>query len=208
MKHLLKLYLFLFSINSFAASVTVQPFKMEMEVQKGYDVRGEIELACRYEKFVLSDSAEYETFYQSPKKLLINKANIEGTNLNRVTLESKQKLFFEYDNPFRYGKECRVSYKVFFESENYALGHTIRPNKPVTFKLWQGFYDYKEGDQVYDLEKMRKYLDQTTYTFTEKKTSKFIIVRILQDGREADTSPWVEKAYLDPNTGKPYPPKR
>lgn len=196
-----------FSFGVMAASITVRPFKLEMEVQKGYSVRAQMDLACRYEKFVLSDSAEYETFYQGPVTLGVKEKNTSGTDFKVVTIENKRELFYEYDNPFRYGKECRASYKVFFESDNYALGHTIRPNAPVTFTLWQGFYDYQEGNQIYDLEKMRRYLDQTTYTFTEDfKPRNFVIIRILQDGREAKTSPWVEKAYKNPATGKPYAP--
>lgn len=198
---------YLISSETQAASITVLPFKMTMEVQNGYQVKAQIDLACRYEKFVLSDSAEYEVFYQEPVQLGVSVKEDQGTGYKKVVLENNQKLYFEYDNPFRYGKECRASYKVFFESENYALGHTIKPKNPVLFTLWQGFYDYQEGNQVYDLEKMRKYLDQTTYSFTENYSPKdFVIIRILQDGREARTSPWVEKAYKNPKTGRPYRP--
>lgn len=205
-KKILGFILFLITLGSVqAASITVYPFEMELLIQKGYDLKGQVELACRYEKFVLGDSAQYETFTKGPVKLRIERED-EG-EFKRVRLVSKNRLYFEYDEYFKYGKECRASFKVIFYSEKYALGHTIKPKSPVSFTLWKGFYDYQEGDQVYDLNKMRKYLDQTTYTFTERTTSQnYYIIRILQDGKEAQTSPWVEKAYLNPQTGRPYPP--
>ncbi len=192
-------------LSTFAASITVPKFTLNMDVQTGYSVSGEIELACRYEKIVFGDSAQFETFYQTPKKLTV--ISKKGAGFNSITLVNNEELFFEYDRAFKFGKECRASFKVFFVSNVYALGHGIKPLAPVTFTLWEGFYDYEEGDQEYDLEKMRKYLHQTTYTFTEKMFSNMMHIRILQDGREAKTSPWVEKAYFDPKTGKPFSPK-
>ncbi len=197
-------YLTLFSIQ--AASITVHPFELEFDLQEGYSVDGEVELACRYEKFVFGDSAEFETFYQAPKKLKVKVT--KGQGFNKVALINQDKLFFEYDGLFKYGKECRASFEVNFVSDHIAKGHGRNPREAVSFKLWKGFYDYEEGEQVYDLDKMKKFLHHTTYTFTQKKFTNLIHIRILQDGREAQTNPWVEKAYLNPATGKPYPPKK
>ncbi len=189
-----------------AASITVNPFKLELDIQEGYSVEGEVELACRYEKFVFGDSAEFETFFQAPKKLSIKTKKMGS--MNKVTISSNEKLFFEYDRAFKFGKECRASFKVSFISDHYALGYGVRPREAVRFQLWKGFYDYEEGDQIYDITKIEKYLHRTTYTFTQKRFPSMIHIRILQDGREAATNPWVEKAYLNPDTGKPYTPKR
>ena len=200
------LFLVLLCTSVHAASITVPKFTLEFDIKKGYDVSAEVELACRYERLIFGDSAEFETFYQAPKKLKVKVKSSQG--LSHIELSNDSQLYFEYDNFFKLGKECRASFKVFFVSQNYALGHSIKPQKAVTFTLWEGFYDYEEGDQFYDVEKMRKYLHNTTYTFKEKVLSDRMHIYILQDGREANTNPWVETAIFNPATGKPYPPKK
>ena len=197
----------LFNLSSFAASISLSPFEMRLDIQKGFTLAGEVELACRYEKFVFGDSAQYETFYQKPVPLDIKVESGLGSDFNRVLITNKKELYFEYDELFKFGEECRASFKVHFFSKDYSLGHTIHPEKPVTFTLWKGFYDYQEGDQVYDLEKMRRYLHNTTYSFPiDRRPKDFFLIRILQDGKEASTSPWVQKAYKDPMTGRPRKP--
>lgn len=197
--------LLLSSLTINAASISVAPFQMTMDVQEGYAITAEIELACRYEKIIFGDSAEFETFYQTPKKLKVKTKKIGG--MQEVTLINDSKLYFEYDRLFKYGKECRASFTVNFTSEKYAVGMGMRPYRAVNFKLWKGFYDYQEGDQVYDLSKMEKFLHKTTYTFTQKNFDSMMHIRILQDGREAETNPWVETVHYNPATGKPYSPK-
>jgi len=199
------LSLLLLSFSAMAASVIVKPFEMELYLQKGYKISGEIELACRYERTVWSDSAEYETFYQTPQKLKIVE-NDHG-EMKKVKIIHDQELYYEYDRFFR-TVECRASFKFLFESEKYARGIGVNPYKPVSFSLWKGMYDYQEGDQYYDLRKMTKYLDNTTYTFKEVPfNDSHINIWIKQDGKEADTSPWVDRAYINPETGKPYSPR-
>lgn len=201
----LSILFYLCSLNIFAASVTVAPFEMELDLQKGYKLQGSIELACRLEKWVWGDSAQYETFYQDPSELRIT--TIDNGDFNKIIINNPNELYYEYDRFFSSDEECRASFKFQFISLNYAMGYGIKPKKPVTFQLWKGFYDYQKGDQRYDLNKMRKYLDRTVYTFVEREvTNSHINVWIKQDGREASTSPWVEKAYLNPETGKPYTP--
>ncbi len=196
---------FTFVGSAMAASITVPRFEMEFLLQKNYEVNGKISLACRYEKFVIGDSAEYETFY-GPEQKLVFKVISEG-DFNRVKLTNNQDLYFEYDRLFKWGKACRASFDVVFSSTKFALGHGSSPDKAVSFKLWKGTYDYEEGDQIYDLNKIGKYLDNTTYSFSETLVGdRYLSVRIFQDGEEADTSPWVEKAYINPETGKPFPP--
>jgi hypothetical protein len=200
------LIIFLLSTTQLnAASITVAPFEMELHVQDGYELEGELELSCRYEKLVFGDSAEYETFYAPTKKLSVIK-HAEG-KLNRVVLVNDEKLFFKYNRSFHFGKECRASFKVIFFSKNYATGYGLKPNRAVSFMLWKGVSDYQEGNQSYDLRKMQKYLENTTYSFKERYfRPSHMNISILQDGREARTSPWVEKAYLNPETGIPYKP--
>lgn len=189
-----------------AASVAVMPFEMQLDLQVGYGVRGEIELACRYEKIVWGDSAEYETFYQAPTK--INITQEKSGEVKKVTLKNTRKLYYEYDDFFKSGEECRASFNIVFFSEKYAMGYGASPRKPVSFQLWKGFYDYQRGDVIFDLNKMRKYLDKTEYTFVEKRyLDSHINIWIKQDGSEAETSPWVAKAYIDPTTNLPYRPK-
>ena len=196
----------LFATQLFAASITVRPFEMEFDLQVGYSVKGEVELSCRYEEWVWGDSAQYETFYQDPSPVMISEEKMGDKK--RVTIKNPRELYFEYDEFFRSNEECRASFKFVFYSENYAMGFGANPKKPVSFKLWKGFYDYQDGDRVYDLNKMRKYLDKTEYTFVEKRfQDSHINIWIKQDGREADTSPWVAKAYIDPTTNLPYPPQ-
>jgi hypothetical protein len=203
---LLTIAFILLSTHLYAASITVMPFEMELDIQVGYGVRGEIELACRYEKIVWGDSAEYETFYQAPTK--INISQDQNGDMKRITLKNTRKLFYEFDDFFKSGEECRASFKIVFFSEKYAMGYGVSPKKPVSFQLWKGFYDYQRGNIVFNLNKMRKYLDQTEYTFIEKRyLDSHINIWIKQDGTEADTTPWVAKAYIDPVTNLPYPPK-
>ncbi|MBC76713.1 MAG: hypothetical protein CME64_11925 [Halobacteriovoraceae bacterium] len=198
---------FVFSLfnSALGASITVPPFEMEFLLQKDYEVKGQIELACRYEKFVISDSAEYEMFNGPEKKLKFE--YVQEGEFNRVKLVNDKKLYFEYDKLFKWNKECRASFEVVFSSSKYALGHGYKPSKAVSFKLWKGMYDYQEGDQLYDLDKLKKYLSNTTYSFSESQINdNYLSIRIFQDGNEADTSPWVESAYINPKTGKPFPP--
>lgn len=192
--------------NLYAASITVAPFEMNLRIEKGYALKAELELACRYEKWVWGDSAEYETFYQAPVKLTVKE--VHNGEFKEIRLINSRSLFYEYDEFFRSNEECRASFKVVFYSLKYALGYGVNPKKPVSFQLWKGFYDYEAGDQRYDLRKMEKYLDLATYTFVEKKFSNsHLNIWIKQDGREAATNPWVEKAYLNPETGRPYIPE-
>ncbi len=203
---------FIFTIALFtsltlkAASVTVPPFKLELELQVGYQVNGEIELACRYERFVFGDSAQYETFTKAPSPLLVESSRLNG-QFQKITIKNLKPLFFEYDRPFKYGKECRASYRVEFISKDYALGYGTNPLKPISFVLSKGFYDYQEGEQVWDLGKIKDYLHNTTYSFSQRATRDALIIRILQDGHEASTSPWVHRAVFNPQTGAPYRPQ-
>jgi hypothetical protein len=205
MKILSLIFFLLTSTQINAASITVPPFEMELDLQDGYELEGELELSCRYEKLIFGDSSEYKVFYAPVKNLLVSK-QVEG-EFNRVKIVNNEKLFFEYNRAFHYGKECRLSFKVNFFSTEYATGYGLKPKRAVSFMLWKGFYDYQEGDQNYDLRKMQKFLDNTKYSFRERFVRpSHVNIYILQDGREARTSPWVEKAYLNPETGLPYRP--
>ena len=202
-----KLFVFIFFYSfAHAASITVKPFEMEFTIDKGYEVQGEMELSCRYEKFVWGDSAEYVTFYQEPTQLKVN--IVESTDYNTVQVKNTKNLYYEYDEFFRSNEECRASFKIFFISTKYALGHGRNPKEPVKFTLWKGFYDYQEDEQIYDLRKLAKYIDNTVYSFREKSfENRHINIWILQDGREARTNPWVERAVINPATGVPYKPE-
>lgn len=205
MKSFFTLCFILVAHTAFSASVTVLPFSMVLDLQKDYELTAQMSLACRYEKLVFGDSAEYETFYKEADILKVSYNDL-GNGFNQVVIRNPEKIKFTYNHPLIYGEECRASFKVNFTSLRYAKGHGLKPKEPVSFQLWKGFYDYQEGNQTYDLNKMRKYLDKTEYSFSEQKTANALIIRILQDGREAHTSPWVERAILNPQTGLPHSP--
>lgn len=199
-------FLSVISTQLFAASITVKPFEMELDLQVGYKIKGEIALACRYEEWVWGDSAQYKTFYQDPTALEITE-EVNG-DTKRVTIKNTRERYFEYDDWYRSGEECRAYFDILFYSENYAYGYGARPKEPVSFDLTKGFYDYEPGDRTYDLNKIRKYLDQTTYAFIEKRTQdRYLTIWIEQDGREADTNSWVRRAYINPETDRPYTPE-
>ena len=193
----------LFSFRGFCASITVEPFNMQFELDDSYEVHGQVELACRYEKLIISDSAKYETFYQKPTPLDVE--YLPGKDFQKVIIKLPNRIYFEYKNWFKFGKECRASFSIDFKHKKYVIGYGQNPKGHIKFSLKKGFYDYLEGDQIYDPTKIGEYLDNTSYTIEEHAlSSTFMLLKIKKDGLEAPTTPWVIKVKINPETGKPY----
>lgn len=164
------LTLCLISIMSFsahAATTIAHPFKMEV-ITAGPEltISGELYQSCRYEKFVFSDSAEFST---ETKTFPLTVSSQERNNQIVHSLELKSKMKLSTSGFFRFGKECVSKISIKVSDTKYAIGWGNKINTPISFSFDSGsIYDYESGLSKLDLNEIRSFVDNKTFSFKYK----------------------------------------
>ena len=136
-----------------AASITVSPFELEFIFEpETMMVSGELELSCRYEKIVFSDSAEWVI---STKKIPLSIKISKVANDRRVRLALKDRQYHEVKGTFRPSKECRADITLTFTDTLYARSNQIIRGKrePIEFKYVES-QRYLSGNNHFEAKKL------------------------------------------------------
>jgi hypothetical protein len=188
---------------SFGASITVEPFSIKFLLDtESYAPDFKLEMACRYEKFVIGDSAKFE--YKFKEVPLIIKEKILINGLVEIELTNNKKRFLEVTGYFKTGKECQTITELFLKSKVYSIGWANQFNRPIRLGI------YKQSNlsetQYYDSQKYKDlfgnkelgfiYSDLPSQTYV-----KFSIGKIPYESMNTYARMMVP---LNPETKKPY----
>lgn len=117
--------------SSTAATITADAFKFSVLTNTDeYDISADLTLACRYEKFVISDSSEYEvTFKEVPLKITKSK--------NKVTFENQTQVEHEIKGYFKANKGCYAISNFVVKSKKYAVGWANQFDRPISLTIYE-----------------------------------------------------------------------
>jgi hypothetical protein len=204
MKFSLLFLLFIYSASSSAASVTINSFNLDFTMDTdAYELDFSLEMACRYEKFVISDSSQYEYIYEKvPLKITATK--IAGSSLSAITVSNTQKRKLKISGYFKSGKECQTYLQFFVKDKIYATGWANQFSRPIRL----GHFDHSRlaEEKTFNFNKLNDYMGNKKISFNYKATGRQINVRFAFD----DVSTTSMSSYLsrstaeDPKTGMPY----
>ena len=195
--------LLFFSFNSFAAEVVLKPFEIEFEVEKdSYQLDFELKLMCRYEKWVISDSAEYEYKYQTIP-LSIQKTVRNDKEIIKLSVNKTYKL--KQDEWYRSTKTCGYIQNFYLKSKKYAVGWANQYNRPI--KL--GFYDHSHMKEYieYPAEKLKDQINGREVGFHYFNAGgNQISIKLAIDKKPLPgiSGSIRTSAYLNPETGMPW----
>lgn len=131
MKTFILLLPLMFGTTIFAAESTVPAFSFSFTMQaKSHTVTGEIVQNCRYEKFVISDSAQYINDYKTyPLKITIKRKG----EIEEVTITNEKERFHKVTGWMKPTKTCSADIKLKIESSIYRAW---LPTRPIGFQYW------------------------------------------------------------------------
>ena len=194
-----------FSIQ--AASVTVDKFDLEFYLDETkYELDFSLEMACRYEKFVISDSSEYEYFTKKvPLKVTSKKIT---RNESLITVSNKSRAFLKLDGIFRSNKQCQTYLNFFIKSKIYSIGWADLYHRPIRLGVFE--HSRLEDYKTFDINALKDIFENKKVSFNYKESSRQFNVRLAFD----DISTTGMSTYLsssvakDPKTGKPFKLKK
>jgi hypothetical protein len=204
MKLLLLLLLSITSTASLAASITVNPFDLKFTMNTdAYELDFSLEMACRYEKFVISDSAQYEYIYEKVP-LQITVKNIAGSEESQITVSNSQKRKLKLSGYFKSGKECQTYLHFFVNDKIYASGWANRLDRPIRL----GHFEHSRlaEEKIFDFNKLNDYMGNKKISFNYRSTGRQVNIRFAFD----DVSTTGMSSYLsqsaaeNPETQMPY----
>ena len=187
---------------SWAAQVRVEPFLTTFFVDiDHYQVEFEMQMMCRYEKFIIGDTAKYEYFF---KEVPVNLEVVENqSELSEVRIFLNKKQECKLGGFFKKNKECAFSFKLFLVDKIFAYGSGL-PKRPI--KL--GVYDspFFAEDVTFKEQDLEKLLYNKELSFIYDSNPLQVNVYFSIDGRIYDRMSSYAFAYVarDPQTGMPY----
>ncbi|OUR95518.1 hypothetical protein A9Q84_16935 [Halobacteriovorax marinus] len=198
----LLLALFL-SFSTFSASITVEPFDLEFNMDtNAYELDFELEMACRYEKFVFSDSSQYSyTYKKVPLKITKKKIS---RNLSRVTVSNTSKRRLDLTGFYRSNKQCQTYLNFFVKDKIYSQGRTNSFDVPIRLGVFE--HSRLADHKVFDFEKLEEVFQNKKVSFNYKYNGRRMYVRLAFD----DISTTGMSTYLstgasaNPETKMPY----
>lgn len=202
-------YLALFTLTflfiqaqAFAASIEARPFQFEFTTPKELlDVKAEVELSCRYEKFVIGDSAEYNTTRKS-HDLDIKTTKLDGRTRFQISLNSS--LSHKVTGLFRPSKECAGQLKLTLNDKKYAVGWAGKLKTPISFLIKTPAYRYNEGHSNLDISEVLDVIENRHVSFRYKSVPNMQVnIWVLFDGN-THPSLFPTSAAINPKTNKPY----
>jgi len=203
MKTALVLLFLALSSSSLAASVTVRAFDLNFTMDtKAYELDIELEMACRYEKFVFSDSSEYEYTYKKVP-LKITKRKVAGS-LSEITVSNLKTRKHTMTGMFKSNKECQTYLNFFVKDKRYAVGWAGQFDRPIRLGIFE--HSRLAEDKYFDIDKLRDQVEDKKVSFNYKPVGRQVNVRLAFD----DISTTGMSTYLsqsvaaDQKTGMPY----
>ena len=203
MNKVILITLMLFSLNGFTASVTVAPFDLRVLVDTShYDLEVELTMACRYEKLVISDSAEYE-YKHLPVKLQIKEEKLTN-GLSEVRIINSKKRILEQTEWYRSNKGCQTYFELFLKDKIYTTGFFNEFSRPIRL----GFLEHSRVKEVseFDLNWLFDTFNNKKLSFNYKNNGYSVNTRFALDDistTELSTFLYMNVA-LDEETGMPY----
>lgn len=190
--------LFVISLTAQAESITANPFSFELfTTQAHLDVKAELTLQCRYEKWVISDSSQYEyVFNYIPLERKVTK---EGDRYH-VVFSLKQTKKTEVTGAFKPTKECSGRVDITFEDKKYSIGWANRFDKPISF-LYLGKYRFERGDTKLNLSQLRADIEQKIFELRYQAYSSQVNVSLYADEVKMEG----KGVAKDDATNMPYP---
>ncbi|WP_127714354.1 hypothetical protein [Halobacteriovorax sp. HLS] len=207
MKLLSLILVFILSIATQAASVTVEKFDLDFYLDETkYEIDFSLEMACRYEKFVISDSSEYE-YITREVPLTIKKKKITNTE-TLVTISNKNKAFLKLDGIFRSNKQCQTYLNFFIKSKIYSIGWANQYHRPIRLGVFE--HSRLEAYKVFDIDALKDIFEDKKVSFNYKESSVQFNVRLAFDGvSTTGTSTYLSTSVAkDPKTSRPYKLKK
>ncbi|WP_372654560.1 hypothetical protein [Halobacteriovorax sp.] len=194
-------FLLLLSVNTFAASTTVNPFSIEFYTNKNtINVKAKLTLACRYEKVVWSDSAEYNTEYKDIDLTVSNKDQRNGLTKHTLSLTNKQ--YLEVTGIFKPTKGCKSEIRFDLNDANYSIGWANQFSRPISFSYWN-FKSYSSDDTIFRPTTLRDQIEGKLLSFNYTPVSSQVNVSLLADG-ERVTEILGTNVALNKETNMPY----
>jgi|GEM_PF-2088470 hypothetical protein len=186
----------------FTASIEARPFDFEFTApQDLLDVNAQLQLSCRYEKFVIGDSAEYNTTRKS-YDLDIQATNLDERVRYRISLTST--LSHEVRGFFRPNKECAGQLKISLNDNNYAVGWVGKVSTPISFFVQTSAYRYNEGHSSLDISEVLDVIKNRHVSFRYKPVPNLQVnIWVLFDG-STHRSLLPTSAAINPETNAPY----
>lgn len=190
-----------YSSLALAESITVHPFSLEFSTTRDrLDVIPRLTLTCRYERIVISDSAEY-IYKTQDVPLRIVKENHQGDSHFSLALEKRASL--RLDGVFRPTKECTAELTISFVDRIYAVGWGGQMSRPINFTLSSGAYRYQSGDSELDLSAIDDLLSGRKIDFYFRAVPGLQVnIWITADGVHLPLPP--TSSAIDDRTGLPY----
>lgn len=204
MKYLSCITLLLFSFSSFSASVSVMPFSFVFYAKNdSYEVDFKLKMACRYEKFIVSDSSQYEYFYEEVPLIVEQIELING--LTKFTIKNTQNRKLNLGGFFRNNKECQTIQNFFLISKKYSIGWANRFDRPIRLGLYE--QSRLEQEKVFNIQKIYSKINNKELGFIYMPTGfqvniRFGFNRVSSTGMSSYLS---TTAYENKETGMPYP---
>lgn len=186
--------------NLMAASTVVHPFSMDFYViGNHFSVYPQIVLSCRYEKIVISDSAEYITESKA-FDLGVEKSRTGENVYYKVSLKDKKSL--AVNGAFKPTKECMSELLINFVDNNYSVGWAGQTKRPISFMLRSNNY-FKSGDSLPDFKEMISLIDFKNLDFLYKSVPRLQVnIWMTADGNKLPLSP--TSAAINDETNMPY----
>ncbi|MEE3078888.1 MAG: hypothetical protein VX341_06095 [Bdellovibrionota bacterium] len=184
------------SMSIFAADSIIPTFKFSFTMPKdAHHVIGEIVQNCRYEKFVISDSAEYINDYRTyPLKV----KKIEQADNDLFIIENNKRRYHEVTGWYKPTKQCNARIEVKLES---AIYRAWIPNRAISFSFREQDH-YKENAYL-DISEIYEQLDSNHMTFKyQTNGGNQVNILLLTNGANEYWPP--QSAAKNPATNMPY----
>ncbi len=191
------------SYSAFAASVTVPKFEIKFLIDDSlYDISFKLTLACRYEKFVISDSAQYHYEFQDVEFDFKKKKLASGLTEVRFINSRVQKL--EMRRPYFADKECQTMEKFYISSKKYRSGYgSVDKPRKITLGVFNHsrFAEFK----TFEVEHYRNLFEGKELSFIMEPGYRTYFAFAL-DGEIFDRMSFYARIHVpnDPDTGLPY----
>lgn len=189
---------------SFAASVTVPAFDIDFHLDKdAYQIDFELEMACRYEKFVISDSAQFEYTY---KKVPLTIKFLETQNgLTRVRLENQSEQKHKLTGFFKSNKQCQTYMNFFLIDRKYATGWANQMDRPIRLGIFE--HSRLQEEKTFDVQKLKNLIEEKKLSFNYKDVGSQINVKFaFDDIPSRSMSTYMGRSTArNPETQMPYP---
>lgn len=186
-----------------AASTVAYPFEFSFTIPKDkIKVEAGLFLSCRHEKFVIGDTAEYETYHADYKLNVRYEEQDESTQKVTIDLNAKKRLYI--DGIFKIGKECTSRVAIDFKDRHYSVGWADKYDTPIAFTLTTDYYDYSE-ENVLDITYLEDILNNNHVSFYYRSVPSFQVNVWLYVNQKELYEVAPTSAAIDNNTNKPYP---